>query len=195
MSTVSGRRCLILVAATVLLTVSPAAPQTVPRPPAARSSPRLEAVAETKLLMEGLNQANFRGLERLLKQKPADVEAWAFARGQALLIAETSNLLMLRPPRNQGETVWLERSVELREAATGLARLAAARDYEASRAALGTVAGACNRCHDTFRVPLRIVPFAAGPERKVHRIPSPPAGGNLTIPVPPARFSLDSGQD
>src|SRR5207247_369538 len=68
--------------------------------------PRLEAVAETKLLMEGLNQANFRGLENLLKQKPADLEAWTFARGQALLIAETGNLLLLRPPRNQGQAAW-----------------------------------------------------------------------------------------
>lgn len=155
------KRWLVLAAA--LLTAAPAAPQVPPRKPA----PRLEPVAETRLLMEGLNQSNFRGLEKLLKQKPADVEAWTFARGQALLLAETGNLLMLRPPRNPGETVWLERAADLRETATALARLAAARDYEGSRAALGSVAGACNRCHDSFRIPVRITPFADPPERKV----------------------------
>jgi hypothetical protein len=117
--------------------------------------------------MEGLNQANLRGLERLLKQRPADVETWTFARGQALLIAETGNLLMLRPPRNAGETAWMERSAELRDTAVALARTIAVRDYEGSRAALGNVANACNRCHQTFRVPVRLVPFAEGPDRKV----------------------------
>jgi hypothetical protein len=146
----------------MLLPAGPAIPQAPPRP-----APRLEAVAETRLLMEGLNQANFRGLEKLLWQKPTEAEAWTFARGQALLIAETGNLLMLRPPRNPGEAVWLERATELRESAAVLARVVAARDFETSRAALVRVADACNRCHQTFRVPTRIVPFADGPERKV----------------------------
>jgi hypothetical protein len=122
--------------------------------------PRLEAVAETKLLMEGLNQANFRGLENLLKQKPADLEAWTFARGQALLIAETGNLLLLRPPRNQGQAAWQMRATELRDSATALAKTIARRDYEASRTALGQLANTCNRCHQGFQVGVRIAPFA-----------------------------------
>src|SRR5262245_36275607 len=162
MARASVRRRVIIVAAGILLTTAPAVPQTAPRP-----GPRLEAVAETRLLMEGLNQANFRGLERLLKQKPADAEAWTFIRGQALLIAETGNLLMLRPPHNSGETAWMERSTELRETAATLARQAAARDYEGSRATLDKLANTCTRCHQSFRVPVRIVPFADGPERKV----------------------------
>ena len=90
----------------ILLAATPAATQAPPQK-TARPVPRLEAVAETRLLMEGLAQANFRGLEKHLKQKPTEVEAWTFVRGQALLIAETGNLLLLRPPRNPGEPVWL----------------------------------------------------------------------------------------
>ena len=61
------RPALFAAAAVALLGTAPAVPQqTVPRAPA-RSRPRLEAVAETKLLMEGLLQANFRGLERNLR--------------------------------------------------------------------------------------------------------------------------------
>lgn len=120
---------------------------------ARRPAPRLEPVAETRLLMEGLASPNFKGVDRLLKAEPAEAEAWAFARGQSLLMAETANLLMLRPPRaERAETVWMERATELRDTATRLARAAAARDYARSRPALAAVAAACNRCHESFRI-------------------------------------------
>jgi cytochrome c553 len=165
------RWCLLLFVLLLGLTVTTsAAPQGVPAnappPPApARSAPRLEPVAETRLLMEGLDLANFRGLDRQLKQKPADVEAWTFARGQALLLAESANLLLIRPPKNQGQDAWMTRSSELRDAATTLARHLANRDYERSRAGLAEVANACTRCHQTFRVPVQVVPFTE-PEKQ-----------------------------
>jgi hypothetical protein len=160
-----------LVLAAALLAAAPALTQVPAQRPSGRESlppprvtpkvtPRLEPVAETKLLMEGLNLANFRGLERLLRQRPDSVEAWKFARGQALLIAETGNLLMLRPPRSQGQPLWFARAAELRGAARDLAQNAGARDYEASRAALVSVANACNHCHQSFRVKVEIAPFA-----------------------------------
>jgi hypothetical protein len=110
--------------------------------------------------MEGLNHANFRGLEKLLKKEPADADAWVFARGQALLIAETGNLLLIRPPKNAGEAAWLDHASDLRETASRLARTLAKHDYEGSRAGLAEVANSCNRCHKTFRTPVRIEPFA-----------------------------------
>jgi hypothetical protein len=134
-----------------------------PRNPAPKPRPRLEAVAETKLLMEGLMQANFRGLERNLKQSPADDAGWIFARGQALLIAETGNLLLMRPPRSGGQDVWNDLAADLRERGTRLARAAAAKDLDRSRAALLELATACNRCHQTFGQATRITPFAETP--------------------------------
>jgi len=122
-------------------------------PPA---QPRLEAVAETRLLMEGLARANFRGLNQNLRQPPTDTEGWAFLRGQALLIAETGNLLVLRPPHNTGETAWQAHAVELRGTATRLARAAADKDYARCRTGLAELANVCNRCHQTFRVPVRL---------------------------------------
>lgn len=122
--------------------------------------PKLEAVAETRLLMEGLHQPNMQGLARLLKEKPTTAEDWMFARGQALIIAESGNLLMLRPPRAAvARDTWLARSAELRKNAVTLATAAGEKDYVAARAALATVANSCNRCHEAFRVPHRIVPF------------------------------------
>ncbi len=124
------------------------------------AAPRPAPVAETPLLMDGLALPNFRGLERILREKPADDDAWTFARGQALLIAETGNLLLLRPPHNKGEQAWLTRAGALRTSATRLARSLATRDFEASRKGLSSLASACNACHQTFRAKTRVVPFA-----------------------------------
>jgi cytochrome c556 len=124
--------------------------------------PRMVPVAETRLLMEGMTKPNFDGLARTFKQKPADAEGWAFARGQALLVAESANLLLIRPPRTrQAQDAWAPRAVEMREAGVKLARAAGARDYVAARAGLANLANACNRCHEAFRVPVRISPDAA----------------------------------
>ena len=125
--------------------------------------PKFEVIAETRLLMDGLNQANYRGLAKLLKQKPTDGATWTFIRGQASLIAETGNLLLLRPPRSGGADAWNQDAMDLRTAAASLARKAGNRDYEASVAGLRKVASVCNRCHATFRVATRIGPDA-GPE-------------------------------
>jgi hypothetical protein len=111
--------------------------------------------------MEGLLQANLRGLEKNLRQPPADQETWTFVRGEALLIAETGNLLMLRPPKFEGQEAWLAAAAEIREKATGLAKSAAARDIDHCRKVLTEMAGTCNRCHQTFRVNVQITPFAA----------------------------------
>src|SRR5205085_9660091 len=86
-----------------------------------------------------------------------------FARGQALLLAETGNLLLIRPPRTpDGQDAWLDRAADLREAATKLARAVGSQDLARSRSGLLEVAGACNRCHQTFRVAHRVRPF--GPD-------------------------------
>jgi hypothetical protein len=128
--------------------------------PGSKVVPKLEPVAETKLLMEGLAHANFKGLERLLSQKPADAQTWTFARGQALLIAETANLLMLRPPQKEGQSVWFEKAMGLRSRASELAQTLAKKEFEQSRVGLALVADTCNRCHQSFRVQAQIEPFA-----------------------------------
>jgi hypothetical protein len=131
----------------------------LPQQPA-KVQPKLEPIAETRLLMEGLAHPNFRGVERWLTEKPADVKAWTFARGQALLIAETGNLLMLRPPKSQGQAVWFDRAMELRNVAQQLAKALASQDHDKSKAGLVSLAATCNRCHQAFRVQVEIAAFA-----------------------------------
>jgi cytochrome c556 len=156
----SRRLCLVAAALVpALLSAAPPAKQAGPR-----YVPRFDAVAETKLLMEGLAQTNFRGLGDLLKKEPPSAEAWALARGQALLLAETGNLLLLRPPHTpEGQDAWFRHAVEFREAAAALARSAGAKDYGRSRAGLADVGNSCNRCHQTFRVAARVGPGGERP--------------------------------
>lgn len=142
-------------------------PPQQPQPPGAKLQPRLEAIAETKLIMEGLAQPNMRGLGRLLNQQPKDVQSWTFARGQALLLAETANLLMLRPPKNAGEPIWFQRTMEFRSLSVQLAQAVGTKDYDRSKTLMVSLANACNRCHQTFRVPVEITPFEEQPLPKV----------------------------
>jgi hypothetical protein len=160
------RTTTVLAGFATLCLVAPRSPSQVRERPASPAPtaqpPRLVAVAETRLLMEGLTKPNFDGLVRNLKQKPADSEAWAFTRGQALLVAESANLLLIRPPRTrQAQEAWAPRAIELRDAGVKLAQAAGNRDYVAARAGLANLANACNRCHESFRVPVRINPDAA----------------------------------
>jgi hypothetical protein len=155
MSRLRSFACLALLGAVCLF-----APAVQSQPGKAKSAPKLEPVADTKLLMNGLADANFKGLGRLLKNRPKDDEAWAFARGQALLVAETGNLLMMRPPKTRdAQDRWMDHATELRDSATALSRTVAAKDYVKSRAALAALANTCNRCHQAVRVATRVQPF------------------------------------
>jgi hypothetical protein len=152
----------------LLCTAEAAQPERLPRPqrlpqpqPASRFTPKFEALAETRLLMEGLAQPNYRSLEEHLQRKPDDLDTWAFARGQALLVAETGNLLLLRPPRNQGRDTWMKLAMDMRQSAGTLARQLGNKDYEGSKAAMANLTTACNRCHQTFRVPVKVAPQPA----------------------------------
>jgi len=148
------------IAATSLSAQTRRAPERLP-PPEEPFTPKFEALAETKLLMEGLSQPNYRALEKHLQGKgPQDGETWTFARGQALLIAETGNLLLLRPPRNAGRDTWMRRAMDMRQSAGNLARRLGNRDLARSRAALLDLTNKCNSCHQTFRVRTRIAPNA-----------------------------------
>jgi hypothetical protein len=146
--------------------VSPSQTRPNPTPvPAPAPRPRLIPVAETKLLMDGIAKPNFDGLVKALRQKPADAEAWGFARGQALLIAEGGNLLMLRPPKTRAaQDRWMTRASELRAAGVRVAQAAAEKDYIGARAGLAQLANVCNRCHESFGVRERANPTAAPPD-------------------------------
>ncbi len=136
---------------------TPTKPPVVIRPgaDAPKFVPKFEVVAETRLLMEGLANSNLKSLQKLLKDKPADLDTWVFARGQSIIIAETGNLLLLRPPRNVGRDTWMKLAMDMRTQASTLARAVAARDHAAAKVELSRLTDACNRCHTAFKIPAR----------------------------------------
>jgi hypothetical protein len=135
---------------------SNSAPASMPK-----NAPRLVPVADNKLLMEGLANANFLGLEKILKATAIDEDSWGFARGQAVLIAESGNLLMLRPPNNPSQETWLKAASEMRDSASQLSKIVATHDVERSRIAMVELSQKCNACHESFRVKTRVKPFSA----------------------------------
>jgi cytochrome c556 len=76
---------------------------------------------------------------------------------------------MLRPPKSQGEAVWFDRAMDLRRQATTLATQLAKKDVEQGKAGLSNLSKSCNRCHQSFKIPIEIVPFqpAELPGRKI----------------------------
>ena len=56
-------------------------PATLPPPRPAPAAPKLEAIAETKLLMEALAQPNYGSLEKHLAQRPADADKLETSHG------------------------------------------------------------------------------------------------------------------
>jgi len=148
--------------AALLLYAPTSISQTKERPaaPAPSAMPKLVPVAETKLVMQGMAKPNFDGLTKTLKQKPTDAEQWGFARGQALLVAESANLLLIRPPKTKtGQDLWVPKVIELRDAGVKLAEAASAKDYAAARVRLADLTNACNRCHAAFQVGARMDPL------------------------------------
>jgi hypothetical protein len=163
-----------------LVVVAPAVPQIGLLKARIASKPRLEPIAEISVLMKGINLPNLRGLDRELRQRPTSADAWSNIRGQALLIAENGNLLMLRPPRKLDEETWLARARDLRTVAAQLSESAAARDHEHSVAGLKELANACNRCHQFAKVDVQITSFADEQPGLRYAPPSP-----LAVPEPP----------
>jgi hypothetical protein len=160
-------RLLILSALAAVLLTIPGIGQSPPTTKKAqRITPKLEPVAETKLLMEGLVHPNFQALEKTLKNDEIDKDSWTFARGQALLIAESGNLLMLRPPNNTGQDDWMKNAMELRSSATELARAVSSKNPTRCRTSLVLLSNSCNNCHQTFHVPVSVKPFSFTDEKK-----------------------------
>lgn len=83
------------------------------------------------------------------REEPATEEAWKALEHQALILAESGNLLMLgERARDKGE--WVQRSRDLIDA--GIIALEAARkkDAEAVLAAGDTIIEACENCHASY---------------------------------------------
>ncbi len=100
-------------------------------------------------LMEGMFQAPYRRLKTAMEKAPADPPAWKALRSDALILAEGSNLLILRKPENDAAD-WVKYSVDSRDAGAEIVKAAKKQDFEASKAAYVKMLDHCNACHKQF---------------------------------------------
>jgi len=157
------------------------------------SQDALEPVAETRILMLGINLPNFQGLQQRLARQPANKDSWEIVRGEALLIAENGNLLILRDPPAGSRQTWVDRARDLRSAGKRLARAAADRDYARSRDCLADLLNSCNRCHRNYGV--RVDLSGQGNSRlpAVPQPPQPPPVPGVLQPPQPAQPTRPPG--
>lgn len=100
-------------------------------------------------LMEGMFQAPYRRLKVAMEKEPADPPAWKALRSDALILAEASNMLILRKPETDVEA-WIKYSVDSRGAGAEIVKAAKKQDFAASKAAYVTMLDHCNACHKQF---------------------------------------------
>ncbi len=99
--------------------------------------------------MEGVFQGPYKRLKLVMIAEPKDNAGWKAIRGDALILAEGGNLLLLRKPEKDADE-WTKYSVASRDAGADMVKAAKAKDYPASKKAYEAMLNHCNACHKKF---------------------------------------------
>jgi cytochrome c556 len=106
--------------------------------------------AATKYLMRGIVRPNCAGLGKLLKEGPADEEAWDTVACHAACLNELSFALMDDGRCPDG--VWAKAAGgALRDGTVALLAAVEAKDADAANAAFKTVTSSCAACHKAHK--------------------------------------------
>jgi hypothetical protein len=104
-----------------------------------------KAVATTADIMTTLTVPASTAVFRAASEAPPDQAAWAAVRGQALVLAESGNLLLIGSRVRAGD--WTRMAVALREAAAGAVKAADAKHAAALADAGDGIYETCEQCH------------------------------------------------
>lgn len=99
--------------------------------------------------MEYLHEPTFHRLNEAIAQPPSGEEDWESITSNALILAESGNLLLLRGPSERRD-LWVKNATALREAGAALYRAAQEKDFAVARAKYELMITQCNQCHDDF---------------------------------------------
>ena len=94
-------------------------------------------------------QAPYRRLKEYIANEPKDNNGWKAIRSDVLILAEGSNLLVLRK-QEKDQTKWDECSVASKQAGEMAFKAAKKKNYADTRKAYETMLVHCNDCHKTF---------------------------------------------
>ncbi len=99
--------------------------------------------------MEGMFQAPYRRLKESIANEPKDNNGWKAIRSDVLILAEGSNLLVLRK-QEKDQAHWDEYSVASKLAGEVAFKAAKKKNYADTRQAYETMLVNCNDCHKMF---------------------------------------------
>ncbi len=99
--------------------------------------------------MEYVFEPAYKRLRASLSTAPADKASWKAVKGDALTLAEASNLLIRRAPKDS-HGLWVERATDVRQQGARLFQAARKSDYPTSRIAYRAMIENCNQCHQKF---------------------------------------------
>ncbi len=144
--------CLVLSAALLVTLLAGSwimAPQLVRADDSAAGTKLVPVETNMHEFMEYVFQPTYRRLKPAMDSSHAAEPAWKTIKSDSLILAETSNLLLLHtPPKDPGK--WNETSVAVRDAASQLYKFARQRDFAASRKTYEQMLTSCNACHKQF---------------------------------------------
>ena len=100
-------------------------------------------------LMEYVFEPAWKRLRLTMASEPADKKAWSAVKGDALTLAEVTNLLLHRLPEEK-EADSLKLTVETRAAGSDFYQAARKRDFASATKSYKLMLNKCNACHDAF---------------------------------------------
>ncbi len=110
----------------------------------------VRAVASVKQLHEVMISPASDAVFDATAHQPLDAKGWTAARNQAIVLAESGNLLMVGArARDNGN--WMKMSRALVEAAALAAAASEKKDANALEAATDSITVACMECHRPYR--------------------------------------------
>lgn len=102
------------------------------------------------LFMELLLEPAYERFKELMKEEPANAQAWKAARSYSLFLAESNNLILDRPIKGADAEGWNQITVETRQAAGELYLAVKERDYEIAKEQWVATLKKCNLCHERY---------------------------------------------
>jgi hypothetical protein len=99
--------------------------------------------------MEYVFQPAYLRLKENLREEPRNNREWKPLKSDALILAESCNLLFGRKPE-QDAADWVRHAVAARNDGAAVYKAAGERDFGATVAAFKTMLNSCNACHRQF---------------------------------------------
>ena len=115
----------------------------------ATSTPIVPVDTNMHDFMEGMFQAPYRRLKEAVANEPKDNTGWKAIRSDLLIMAEGSNLLVLRKPEKD-HAKWDELSLASKQAGELAFKAAKLKNFAETRKSYEAMLVHCNECHKVF---------------------------------------------